>query len=185
MEDSKIIELYWQRSEQAISETAGKYGRLLRSIAMNILNNFSDAEECENDTYAAAWNAIPPTRPNVFSAFLGKITRNIALNRWEYNRAARRNREFDLVLEELEECVSGRESVESLFEAGQLAELINEFLKGLKRETRVIFVRRYWYSDPVKEIASRLRISESKVEVVLFGTREQLKNFLEERGVCL
>ena len=98
MEDSQIIELYWQRSENAIAETSNKYGKLVRKIALNIVGNFSDAEECENDTYVSTWNAIPPTRPNILSAFLGKIARNIALNRYEYNKAQKRNSEFDLVL---------------------------------------------------------------------------------------
>lgn len=183
MEDSQIIELYWQRSENAITETSGKYGKLLRRIAMNIVGNFSDAEECENDTYVAAWNAIPPTRPGVLSAFLGKIARNIALNRYEYNKAKKRNHEFDLVLSELEECIAGADNVEERMQEGELAAMLDEFLEGLKKETRMIFVRRYWYSDSVKEIAGRMRISESKVKTVLFRTRKELQDYLAERGV--
>lgn len=183
MEDAQIIELYFKRSERAIAETAQKYGRLCRSIAMNILGNFSDAEECENDTYVAAWNAIPPTRPNIFSAFLSRITRNIALNKYEYNRAKKRNNEFDLILSELEECVSSGETVEDIYAAGEAAEVIDDYLAGLKRETRVIFVRRYWYSDSVRDIAKRLRISESKVKTTLFRTRRELKKYLEQRGI--
>lgn len=183
MEDNQIIELYWNRSENAIAETSVKYGKLLRKIAMNIVGNYSDAEECENDTYVAAWNAIPPTRPNILSAFLGKIARNIALNRYEYNKAQKRNNEFDLVLSELEECIASKSTVEAAVEEGVVASMLDEFLEGLKKETRVIFVRRYWYSDSVKDIAKRMQISESKVKTVLFRTRKELQDYLAERGV--
>ncbi len=185
MEDSQIIELYWQRSESAISETSKKYGRLCRSIAMNIVGNYSDAEECENDTYVATWNAIPPTRPNVFSAFLSKITRNIALNRYEYNKAQKRNNEFDLILDELEECIASRNTVEAAFEEGEIAALLDKFLEQLPKERRVIFVRRYWYSDAVKDIAARMQISESKVKTSLFRTRNQLQEYLSKQGIIL
>ena len=183
MEDSQIIDLYWQRSENAIAETSAKYGKLLRKIALNIVGNFSDAEECENDTYVATWNAIPPTRPNILSAFLGKIARNIALNRYEYNKAQKRNNEFDLVLSELEECIASKSTVEESVEEGLIASMLDEFLEGLKKEARVIFVRRYWYGDSVKDIAKRMQISESKVKTVLFRTRNQLQDYLAERGV--
>ena len=185
MEDSQIIELYWQRSESAIVETSNKYSRLLRSIAMNILGNFSDAEECENDTYIAVWNTIPPTRPNIFSAFLSKIVRNISINRYEYNRAKKRNSEYDLILSELEDCVSGGQTVEEQIAAGEISVYIDEFLEKQKEETRVIFVRRYWYADSVKEIASRMCLTESKVKIVLFRTRKELQAYLEERGVMV
>lgn len=185
MEDNQIIELYWQRSESAIAETAKKYGKLCRHIAMNIVGNLSDAEECENDTYVATWNAIPPTRPNVFSSFLTKIVRNIALNRYEYNKAQKRNNEFDLVLDELESCVAGKSTVESAYEEGMLATMLDEFLEQLPKEKRVMFVRRYWYSDTVKDIAKRLQISESKVKTTLFRTRNELQDFLAARGVMV
>lgn len=185
MEDSQIIELYWQRSERAIAETANKYSRLLRSIALNILGNYSDAEECENDTYIATWNAIPPTRPNVFSAFLSKIVRNISINRYEYNRAKKRNNEYDIILSEMEECVASRISVEESYVAGEVSSYIDDFLKLQKQENRVIFVRRYWYADSVKDIAKRMRITESKVKTVLFRMRKELQSYLTERGVIL
>ncbi len=183
MEDNQIIELYWQRSEEAIVETSNKYSRLLLSISLNILGDYSDAEECENDTYVAVWNAIPPTRPNIFSAFLSKIIRNISINRYEYNKAKKRNNEYDLILSELEECVASSVSVEECFVADEITESINDFLKTQKQETRVIFVRRYWYADSVKDIAERMGISESKVKTVLFRVRRQLQQFLSERGV--
>lgn len=183
MEDSQIIDLYWQRSEAAITETSKKYGKLCRHIALNIVGNYSDAEECENDTYVATWNAIPPTRPNIFSAFLSKIARNIALNRYEYNKAQKRNNEFDLILSELEECIAGKSTVEEAYEEGVIASMLDDFLESLSQEKRVIFVRRYWYSDAVKDIAKRLQISESKVKTVLFRTRKELQDYLAERGV--
>ncbi len=185
MEDSQIIELYWQRSENAIIETSNKYSRLLLSISLNILGNYSDAEECENDTYVAAWNTIPPTRPGIFSAFLSKIVRNISINRYEYNRAKKRNSEYDLILSELEECVASEMSVEDSYAAGEISAYIDEFLQTQKQETRVIFVRRYWYADPVKDIAQRMKISESKVKTVLFRTRNELQKYLAERGVVV
>lgn len=183
MEDSQIIELYWQRSENAIVETSNKYGRFVRSIAINILGNFSDAEECENDTYIAVWNAIPPTRPNIFSAFLSKIVRNISINRYEFNRAKKRNNEYDLILSELEECIASKHSVEDCYAAGEISAFIDEFLGTKKQEIRVIFVRRYWYADSVKDIAARMKITESKVKTVLFRTRNELREYLAEKGV--
>lgn len=185
MEDSQIIELYCQRSEHAITETSNKYSRLLLSISLNILGNYSDAEECENDTYVAVWNTIPPTRPNIFSAFLSKIVRNISINRYEYNRAKKRNSEYDLILSELEECTASTMSVEESYAAGEISAYIDDFLKTQKQETRVIFVRRYWYADPVKDIAQRMKISESKVKTVLFRTRKELQLYLAERGVVV
>ncbi|MBQ9141975.1 MAG: sigma-70 family RNA polymerase sigma factor [Lachnospiraceae bacterium] len=185
MEDSQIIELFWQRCESAITETSHKYGKLCRRIAMNIVGNYSDAEECENDTYIAVWNAIPPTRPKIFSAFLSKIARNIALNRYEYNKALKRNNEFDLILSELEECIADKNTVEKTFEEGLLAGIIDDFLAGLSKEKRVIFVRRYWYSDNVKDIAKRMQISESKVKTVLFRTRKELQEYLAQRDIIV
>lgn len=185
MEDNQIIELYWQRSESAITETSHKYGKLCRHIAMNIVGNFLDAEECENDTYIAVWNAIPPTRPNIFSAFLSRIARNIALNRYEYNKAQKRNNEFDLILSELEECIADQNTVEKAYEDGAVSRMIDEFLADLSKEKRIIFVRRYWYSDAVKDIAKRMQISESKVKTVLFRTRKELKEYLAHRGIVV
>ncbi len=183
MEDSKIIDLYFERSEEAITRTAEKYGRLCRSIALRVVGSYEVAHGGENDTYVAVWNSIPPTRPNIFSAFLSRISRNIALNRYEYNRAGKRNSQFDLVLEELEECLASPCSVEDSYIAGEIAGMINEFLEKLKAETRVIFVRRYYYADSVKEIAQRLGVGESKVKTTLFRVRQELRAYLETQGV--
>ncbi len=183
MEDSRIIDLYFERSEEAITRTAEKYGRLCRSIALRIVGSYEDAQECENDTYVAAWNAMPPTRPHILSAFLSRISRNIALNRYEYNKAGKRNSQFDLVLDELEECLASSYSVEDTYIAGEVAGMINAFLEKMKTETRVMFVRRYYYADSVKEIAERLAVSESKVKTTLFRVRQELKDYLEAQGV--
>ena len=183
MEDSRIIDLYFERSEEAITRTAEKYGRLCRSIALRIVGSYEDAQECENDTYVAAWNAMPPTRPHILSAFLSRISRNIALNRYEYNKAGKRNSQFNLVLEELEECLASSCSVEDTYIAGEVAGMINQFLEKLKTETRIIFVRRYYYADSVREIARRLDIGESKVKTTLFRVRQELKDYLEAQGV--
>lgn len=183
MEDSRIIDLYFERSEEAITRTAEKYGRLCHSIALRIVGSYEDAQECENDTYVAAWNAMPPTRPHILSAFLSRISRNIALNRYEYNKAGKRNSQFDLVLDELEECLASSYSVEDTYIAGEVAGMINAFLEKMKTETRVMFVRRYYYADSVKEIAERLAVSESKVKTTLFRVRQELKDYLEAQGV--
>lgn len=183
MEDSRIIDLYFERSEEAITRTAEKYGRLCRSIALRIVGSYEDAQECENDTYVAAWNAMSPTRPHILSAFLSRISRNIALNRYEYNKAGKRNSQFDLVLDELEECLASSYSVEDTYIAGEVAGMINAFLEKMKTETRVMFVRRYYYADSVKEIAERLAVSESKVKTTLFRVRQELKDYLEAQGV--
>ena len=183
MEDSRIIDLYFERSEEAIARTAEKYGRLCRGIALRIVGSYEDAQECENDTYVAVWNAIPPVRPNFFSAFLSRISRNIALNRYEYNKAGKRNSQFNLVLEELEECLASSCSVEDTYIAGEVAGMINQFLEKLKTETRIIFVRRYYYADSVREIARRLDIGESKVKTTLFRVRQELRAYLEQQGV--
>jgi len=183
MDDEQIVNLYWNRKENAINETANKYGRLCRSIAMNILGNVPDAEECENDTYLALWNAIPSTRPNSFSAFLSTVVRNKALD--QYKRKKRRNRECELIVSELDECVVSIPSAEDCFEERQLHQYISDFLSKQKKETRVIFVRRYWYADPIADIAIRMGYTEGKVKTVLFRTRKRLGGYLAEQGVTI
>ena len=182
MEDKRIIDLYFKRDESAIAETAFKYGGLVRSIARNILRSDADAEECENDVYNAAWNAIPPERPENFSAFLGRITRNIALDRYDYNTAAKRNGSFDLILSELEECISSRETTESEYEQKLIAEYIDKFLRQLDYTKRVVFIRRYWYADTVEETARFLGWSVPKTKSVLSRTRKKLRAYLEQEG---
>lgn len=186
MEDSKIIQLYWNRDESAIPVTSKKYGAYCTSIARNILKNEEDTEECVNDTYFNAWNAMPPQRPSVLSAFLGRITRNLSFNRYKLLHTQKRGGgELPLVLEELTEVVSGKESVEQELERKELLAEINDFLAGLSKDKRQMFVRRYWYAEPVNEIAKRFGASEGSVTMALKRVRKQLKEKLVEKGYSL
>lgn len=186
MEDSKIIDLYWQRSEIAISETDEKYGPYCHSISCNILHSKEDAEECVNDTYLKAWNSMPTQRPNCLMAFLGKISRNLSLDRYRKNHAQKRGEgETELVLTELEDCLSTSESVEEAVEGKLLEDCINHFLSELPRQKRNVFVCRYWYLYPVSEIAKRYGISEGTVTNTLFRLRKKLQSYLEMEGIKL
>ena len=183
MEDERIIDLYWARDREAVAETEKKYGGYCFAVASNILQNREDAEECVNDTYFKTWNAIPPTRPRIFPAFLGKITRNLAFNRYRMENAEKRGGgEIALVLDELGEIVSGKDDVEKKLELSELKDAINGFLKGLSADKRNIFVRRYWYCDSVKEISERYGMTEASVSMNLMRLRKRLYGFLTERG---
>lgn len=183
MDDNAIIDLYFARSETAISETAAKYGAYCYAIAHNILSSREDAEESVNDTYLAAWNSIPPQRPNVFSAFLGRITRCISLDRWKHRHTAKRGGgEVPLVLEELGECVSGGESPEDrLLEKEQL-HCLNAFLETLPKTERKVFLCRYWYMESIPDIARRFGFTRSKVTSMLHRTRGKLRVMMEKEG---
>ena len=184
MEDAFIIELFWARSEAAISETDKKYGRYCRSIARGILSNEEDAEECVNDTYLGAWNSIPPHRPRFLSTFLGKLTRRISLNRWKAQHTQKRGGgEVALALEELSEIVPASGGVEEELESKVLSTAINVFLTSLPETERDVFVCRYWFLAPVSEISRRFHFSQSKTKSMLFRTREKLKAFLREEGL--
>ena len=186
MDDSKIIELYMDRSEQAISETDRKYGRYCHYIAYNILHNDEDSEECVNDTYLRTWNSIPPKRPNKLQTFLGKITRNLSLNKYEKQSAEKRGSgQIPLILDELTECIPADRNSETLVEDMVIKETLDRFLENLSADARKIFVRRYWYMSSVKEIAEEYGLSESKVTVTLFRTRQKLKTVLEKEGIAL
>lgn len=186
MEDKQLIDLYWERSETAISETAKKYNRYCHTIAFNILHNNEDAEECVNDTYMRAWGVIPPQRPNRLSTFLGKITRNLSLNKYEKYAAEKRGfGQVPLALDELQDCIPAVGSVEQTIEDEVLIEIINRYLASLSREIRIIFIRRYWYLSPVNEIAADYNFSESKVKMTLLRARNELKQFLEKEGIVL
>lgn len=175
MDDNKIIDLYFARSENAISETSVKYGAYCYSIAHNILSSREDAQECVNDTYLAAWNSIPPQRPVRLPAYLGKITRYLSLDRWKRHFAAKRGGgEVPLVLEELADCISGGETPEeSLLQKEQLR-CLNAFLETLPKTERKVFLCRYWYMETVPEIAGRFGFSKSKVTSMLHRTRGKL-----------
>ncbi|MBQ8341253.1 MAG: sigma-70 family RNA polymerase sigma factor [Clostridia bacterium] len=185
MEDSRIVELYWGRSEQAIAESQKKYGKYCYSIAFNILRDNWDAEECVNDTYLKAWQSIPPHKPEKLSAFLGKITRNLALNRYDSAKTQKRGGGSTLLaFDELQGCIpDGSET--DVVEEMTMKSAINGFLRSLPEESMIVFLRRYWYFCPVKEIAADLGMSESKVKVTLLRVRERFKQYLEKEGIWL
>ena len=186
MDDKQILELYQKRSETAISETADKYGKYCYCIAYRILYDELDSEECVNDTYLRAWEAIPPQCPEKLSAFLGKITRNLALNRYKYYlREKRGNGQTALVIDELNECLPASNSTEESVEEKLLVELLNQFLYSLPPEKRNIFLRRYWYLSSIQEIAKDYGFSESKVKMILLRIRNKLSQVLEKEGVVL
>jgi len=180
MEDFQIVNLYWARSEAAISESERKYGRMLKSLSHSILSSREDAEECVNDTYLAAWNSMPTQRPTYLGSFLSKITRNLSIDR--YRKAHREKRGgVEQVLEELSECVSSPDSVERDYENGRLTEALNGFLYRLSPDKRAMFICRYFYSQSIAEIAAKLKMSESNVKITLYRQREALRRLLEEQ----
>ena len=182
MNDDHIVELYFARSEEAIAQTSAVYGAYLMSISKRIVGDSKDAEECVNDTYYEAWNTIPPHRPALLSTFLGKLTRRISINRYKKNHAQKRGgSELPEVLDELGDCVTG-EDMDSILDQKDLAALIDRFLSVLSRTERLVFVRRYWYTEPVAAIAAVLGWSESRVTSMLFRTRKKLRAMLEKEG---
>lgn len=185
VEDRSIIDLYFERSEAAITETQIKYGKYCHYIAYNILNSKEDAEECVNDTYEKAWNSIPPARPERLSAFLGRITRNIALNRLVHAGAKKRYAGIEMILDEVEEFIPDTGENEDVTDTILLKDVLNRFLRSLPGQTRIIFVRRYWYMGSVKEISKELGLTESNVKVILLRTRQKLKDTLEKEGVTI
>ena len=185
MDDDRIVALYWSRSEAAITETAAKYGSYLRSISFSILGSREDAQECVNDTYHDAWNAMPPHRPSVLSAFLGKITRRISIDRWRKRNAEKRGGgELPLALEELAECVPGGAEPARVYEQKELAEAIGRFVEALPREEQQAFVCRYWYMASIEEIGRATGFGKSKVKSLLFRSRKRLAARLREEGLC-
>jgi len=186
MDDEKIVQLYWDRDERAIPATAEKYGNYCNAIAQNILANREDAEECVNDTYLRAWNSMPPHRPGILSAFLGKITRNLALNRLRQNGAEKRGGSaVNAVLEEIGEFLSDADTVETEINRKELVRAMDRFLDGLPADKKSIFVCRYWYFDSISDIARRCRMTENGVSVTLHRLRLKLRNYLSERGFDL
>lgn len=183
MEDKAIIELYFARNEKAISETDIKYGKYCSTIANNILNNREDTDECVNDTYMQTWNSLPPQRPSILKAFLGKITRNLALNLYKKQHTQKRYDGIEASIDELEECIVNDFNLEEIIEINELTSIINDYLATLKDIKRKILVERYWYISSVKEIAEKHNLSESNVKMTLARSREELKVFLEKRGV--
>ena len=185
MNDERIIELFLERSEEAIKELHEKYGRLCYKVSYNILNDRQDAEECVNDAYLGVWNAIPPAKPNSLCAFVCKIVRNVSLKRYEKNTAAKRNGRYDVAMEELEDCLASAVTVEEEIEECELVESIEAFLDILSKEDRVIFLRRYWFSDTYADIAKQVGLTEKNVSVRLTRIRKKLREYLLEREVLI
>ena len=183
MDDKRIVDLYFRRDEEAIAQTDKKYGHYCFQIAYNILTNREDAEESVSDTYMAAWGAIPPRNPPVLSAFLGKITRHISIDRWRARSASKRGGgEIPLVLEELKDCVAGTPSVEADYAQKEMLRLYIQFLDRLPITERRIFLCRYWYAESIDAIADRFDFSQSKVKTMLHRTRKKLRKQLAEEG---
>lgn len=183
MRDEEIVNLYWTRQEKAIYETDKKYGRYCNTISFNILQNNEEAKECVNDTYLKTWNNIPPQRPNTLKVYLGRITRNLAINQYERKKAKKRDYTLEVALEELNECISSNNSVEKELEYNELVNVLNVFLSKLSEEKRKIFLERYWYLYSIKEISFKNNISESNAKIILLRLRNQLKTFLKEGGL--
>ena len=183
LKDHEIVELFFERSEQAITELILKYGAAIRNVASNILRNPQDMEECQSDTYLQVWNRIPPTRPSHLGAYVCQIARNVCLKRYHANTAVKRNSSYDVALEEMEHCLSGGKSVEEELEAKELARVIEAFLDTLSEENRVVFMRRYWFADSYSDIAKLTKLAEKTVSVRLVRLRRQLKEYLAERGM--
>ena len=183
MDDKIIIEMFWHRSEDAVEALDKKYGAILRAFSQRILSDTSDVEECINDAYFSIWNRIPPEKPDHLLSYVRRIVRNISINRHKKKTAQKRNTVYDVALSELEWCLSETQSMESKMEQAELTQAIEKFLAQLSTENRVIFLRRYWYSDNYEEIAKRVGTNQKVISVRLVRIRKQLKKYLIERGV--
>lgn len=181
--DEKIIELFFERSEQSIRELDIKYGKVCHKLSYNILSNREDAEECVNDAYLGAWNTIPPAKPDPLLTYICKIVRNISLKIYYRKEAAKRSSHYTIAMEEIEACIADPNTVEAELEARELARIIERFLDTLTVENRVIFMRRYWFSDSCKDIAEFVGLTEKNVSVRLTRIRQKMKSYLAEREV--
>lgn len=184
MDDKQIIRLFFERSEQAITELSQKYGDLCMKIARSILNDHQDAEECVNDAYLGAWNSIPPQSPDPLRSYICRIVRNRSLKKLRANTAIKRGSQFEVSLSELEDCISAH-SLDEQLAAGELSAQINAFLAALRRDDRVMFVRRYWFAQPLSEIADAFGTTENNVSVRLGRIRRKLHTYLERKEVTL
>lgn len=185
MEDNQIIELYWKRNQEAISESSTKYGRMLKGISFNILSNHEDSEECLNDTYNKAWDSMPPQKPNSLGAYLGRITRNISINRWYEMSAKKRGGGANILLSELSECIPSSKSVEAEVEAELLENIISNWLSSLPQEDRVLFLRRYWYGDSLNCLSRECITTPKKLASRIYRLRQKLRLVLEKEGISL
>lgn len=184
MEDYKIVDLYWERSERAIVETGNKYGRMLTAISISLVPTREDAEECLNDTYMVAWNSMPDQRPIYLGAFLSKIIRRLSIDRYRSSHSQKRGG-TDVFVEELTECIPSNDDVVSSYDNKLLEGALNRFILSLDEEKRHIFVRRYYYSDSIEAIADEMRMGEGKIKTALFRVRKALRKYLEEEGISL
>ena len=182
--DAVIVDLYFARDELAIKRTDEKYGKFCHRLAMNILSNTQDAEECVNDTYLSAWNSMPSDRPIYLGAYLSKIIRALSIDKFRSKHSKRRGG-FEELCEELDECIPDPSSIQAQYENGQLQKAINRFIAELPEEKRVIFIRRYFYSDSVEQIAARMGFTSSKVKTSLFRMREELRQILEKEDMLV
>ncbi len=185
MDDSRIIDLFFERSEQAITELSDKYGPVFRRIADNILNDRRDSEECLNEAYLGVWNTVPPQRPEHLSGYVCRIVRNTALKKYHENTAQKRNSVYDVALDEIGDCIPSAASVEDEVEAGEIAAMIDSFLETLDRQSRIMFMRRYWHADSVGDIAAMFGRSRHYVSVRLSRIRKALKQYLKKEGISL
>ena len=182
MKDADIIGLYWARDERAIPASDEAYGGLCRALSRNILGSPEDAEECVNDTWHRAWDAMPPQRPHSLRAYFAALTRNVSLDRWRERRAEKRGGGLDVLLSELEDCLPAPAGVEEAVEGQELTSLLESWLEGLEKEERVLFMRRYWYGVPVKDLAKARGMGANQMAKRLLRLRKDLKGFLEREG---
>ena len=183
LKDHEIVGLFFSRSEQAITELNLKYGKTIKNVAWNILNNPQDVEECTNDTYLHVWNRIPPTKPDSLGAYVCRIARNVSLKRYQSNTAVKRNSYYDVALQELEDTIPALSTVESDLEAKELTRYLNRYLDKLAPDDRYMFLRRYWFGDSIGEIAQQLSSSPGSVSVRLFRMRQNLQQHLQKEGM--
>ncbi len=183
LEDSKIIELFFDRSEEAITELSKKYGQVCKSVAENILNNQLDSEECVNDAFLAVWNTIPPQKPEHLLSYVCRIVRNLAIKKYHANTAQKRNSIYDVALDEIKECFPSSVSVEDEIESVEFSKEIDRFLESMDKQSRILFVRRYYYSDSIEELSELFRTSKHNISVRLSRIRKNLKKYLIKEGV--
>ena len=186
-DDTMIVDLFWDRNDNALKLLSDRYGKDFMRISFRILNNREDSEECVNDAYLNTWNSIPDARPTSLFAYVGKISRSLSINRVKKNMAQKRggDNETAILLSELQDCVSAKENVESIVEYNELSKDISNFLLSIKKEKRMIFIEWYWYAKPIKEIAQKYKMSYKKVESGLCWCRKKLHEYLKERGYVI
>jgi len=185
MEDTLIIELFFQRNEKAIEETKNKYGKYCFTIANNILKNYEDSEECVSDTYIKTWQSIPPQKPSDFKAWIGRVTRNIAINKWKYNHRKKRHDTPYILMSELDECIPSGFTIDDQIDKNELGRLISIWLRGLTKENQALFIQRYWFGFEIRELSKKFGISSSNLSSRLHYLRSALRKYLEKEDICI